>query len=602
MKLNLIATIFVETGMLLATVPVDTTAFILPEVKTRSRLLHPLSSLRTSVTAEIEQDHYDAIVIGAGMSGLVAGTVLAKQGRRVLMLEKQPIPGGVTTNFRRKDYRFEVSTHMMIGCETGDTADLFKEIDVIPGKDIQFAELDTFFHFKNATCDGEDFQLWVDLTKHIETLVKSFPDQEAGIREFYQKYLPVYELMTGLEHREGIQCLLFILQNLSALPTLFRLHGKTIADILDPLISDPSCRFIMSIFGGFLGLHYAENDALLVIMAIFGMHREKPYYPIGGSGRLSKTIATKFQEYHGDLRLNTLVDSIIFKNGKAMGVRAITGKNAEFEAYSDCIISASDLSSIVSNLSPPGVWPRHYVENIVSRTPGPSLVVAWVGLNVDLKQQGIKDYELLWLANPAQSREEFDALVSSADYSDLPAYGATIYSNIDPTCCPPGKSVVVTLFPASYEAFERTLGPDGKRGKAYRSLKNQTKDQLVSTIAKALDIPNIADHIEVIEVGTPVTINRYTGHRGGAFIGWRLSARQGIFSLLPLQTPINNVFACGQWAGKGIGVSGVMKTGREAGKMAESYLKRKGVARSWIGNENGDQSLVEKMATTRERE
>ena len=46
-------------------------------------------------------NHYDRIIIGAGHNGLVAAAYLAKQGKRVLVLERRSIVGGslVTESF-----------------------------------------------------------------------------------------------------------------------------------------------------------------------------------------------------------------------------------------------------------------------------------------------------------------------------------------------------------------------------------------------------------------------------------------------------------------------------------------------------------------------
>ena len=70
--------------------------------------------------AQIEDiGSFDVIIIGAGMGGLVAGTALVDKGYRVLIVEKHIIPGGYTTNFERKDFTFEVSTHLLNGCGPG---------------------------------------------------------------------------------------------------------------------------------------------------------------------------------------------------------------------------------------------------------------------------------------------------------------------------------------------------------------------------------------------------------------------------------------------------------------------------------------------------
>ncbi|HQP31509.1 MAG TPA: NAD(P)-binding protein, partial [Deltaproteobacteria bacterium] len=49
----------------------------------------------------------DAIVIGAGMGGLMCGNFLARAGLRVLMLEHNHQPGGLMAGFRRKGFYFD---------------------------------------------------------------------------------------------------------------------------------------------------------------------------------------------------------------------------------------------------------------------------------------------------------------------------------------------------------------------------------------------------------------------------------------------------------------------------------------------------------------
>jgi len=49
-------------------------------------------------------EKYDAIIIGAGLGGLTAGAKLAKEGKKVLLIEQHTIPGGCATTFKRKDF------------------------------------------------------------------------------------------------------------------------------------------------------------------------------------------------------------------------------------------------------------------------------------------------------------------------------------------------------------------------------------------------------------------------------------------------------------------------------------------------------------------
>jgi prolycopene isomerase len=149
---------------------------------------------------------------------------------------------------------------------------------------------------------------------------------------------------------------------------------------------------------------------------------------------------------------------------------------------------------------------------------------------------------------------------------------ATIYSNIDPSCCPPGKSVVATMVPARAERFEQALGEGGHRGRAYKALKDGLMPQLLEKMERALGIQDLERHAEVLSLATPVTIERFTENRGGAYVGWRSSADQ-MMKNIPQQSPVANLFLCGHWVEPGGGVSNVMQGGVNAAELAEQYLK-----------------------------
>ena len=60
---------------------------------------------------------YDVIIVGAVNGGLSAAAYLAKEGRKVLVLEKHNLPGGCATSFRRGRFEFEATLHEM--CQMG---------------------------------------------------------------------------------------------------------------------------------------------------------------------------------------------------------------------------------------------------------------------------------------------------------------------------------------------------------------------------------------------------------------------------------------------------------------------------------------------------
>jgi phytoene dehydrogenase-like protein len=129
---------------------------------------------------------YDVIIIGSGMGGLIAGNALARMGHSVLMVEKHTIPGGYTTNFERKDYRFEVSTHLLNGCEPGGA--IYEILEHIDAQDeVEFIKLDTLIHWRDRA-RGTDVRLPVALDEYVNVLAKLYPHGEKGIRGFYAAY------------------------------------------------------------------------------------------------------------------------------------------------------------------------------------------------------------------------------------------------------------------------------------------------------------------------------------------------------------------------------------------------------------------------------
>lgn len=73
--------------------------------------------------SKVKDDQYDTIVIGSGIGGLSAASMLAQHGQRVLVLEQHYVAGGACHTFSRKGYSFGTGIHYV-----GDAGEL------LPGK------------------------------------------------------------------------------------------------------------------------------------------------------------------------------------------------------------------------------------------------------------------------------------------------------------------------------------------------------------------------------------------------------------------------------------------------------------------------------------
>ena len=83
-----------------------------------NEVLNPVNFFHSVPAGDIKPI-YDTVVIGAGMAGLTAAALLAKDGRSVLVIERNYLPGGCSSSYYRKGYVFESGATTLVGLDAG---------------------------------------------------------------------------------------------------------------------------------------------------------------------------------------------------------------------------------------------------------------------------------------------------------------------------------------------------------------------------------------------------------------------------------------------------------------------------------------------------
>ena len=125
---------------------------------------------------------YDAIVIGAGIGGLASAAAFARQGFKVLVLEKHNKPGGYATVFKRPGgFTFDASLHSTTVGERDGVHNLIpgfpeiKDVTFVPHTDVWRAVYpDDDIRFPARNVPGV-----------IRLLTDRFPDEQAGIQGLF---------------------------------------------------------------------------------------------------------------------------------------------------------------------------------------------------------------------------------------------------------------------------------------------------------------------------------------------------------------------------------------------------------------------------------
>ena len=357
---------------------------------------------------------YDVIVIGSGMAGLMAGNGLVEKGYSVLMLEKHAIPGGYTTNFERKGFRFEASNHVVNGCEPGGMT--YEQLAKIGAQDrVEFIKIDSFGRMVDETRGTDCERPWA-VDEHVDMLVKLFPAEEDGIRRYYEKYEAMATALLA-SYRVGADQDAELLGKLAeAAQEFMALKSRKAKHVLEESFSDPELIRLMTAIGsGFLGTSYEEVDAAMLVMCdmVFRVNGGDAYYPKGGSGRMSQVVADHFQERGGRLLLKRGVTEIEFSGGRATGVIARKREHEYLSASARCVVCASDLTALVNQLCAEGTFPAEYVKSVNQRVPGISAVILFVGLDIDVRDRGITGGKIGRIWGEERSQALFDEVARS---------------------------------------------------------------------------------------------------------------------------------------------------------------------------------------------
>lgn len=502
-----------------------------------------------------DQKGWEVVIIGAGAGGLSAGATLSRAGVKTLILEQHDKPGGFMTAFERGDYRFEVSLHMIDGLDPGGwTRALFEELGILDRvQPIRFDPLYRSVH--------PDFTIDVpaDLDAYLEILKNRFPHEAEGITELFQAIMRMGDDVDGLS-RIMSQSLPVRMLQYPLVPfrhwDFVKNRNTTLKDFVARYISDPQAKSVILQLSTFSGVPPSRSPAVLSAVMLASYHRYGVYHFVGGSQAVSNALADVIRENGGEVRLNTRVEKILLRNGKAVGVRTKDGE----EIYADYVISNADGYHTYMKLVGEEHLKPKYVEYVKSLEPGVSVTEVFLGLDLDLEEIGLGDVGEIFYC-PTYDIEDMYKSVQTMDVEKMNLLIA-FFSNTDPTCAPPGKSVVVLCTGGAYDWENRWRIDDGID--AYHKLKEEVADRLIK-VAEPM-VPGLRDAIEEMEIGTPLTMERYTSNYRGSIIGWAPTPEQSMLNRMKQQGPIDNLFLVGAWTFPGGGQSACLMSGNAAAK------------------------------------
>lgn len=481
---------------------------------------------------------YDVIIIGAGIGGLTCGAALAKAGRKVLICEQNPRPGGYVTSFKRKGFIFDgglqsftssgIVFHILKQLGLYDkvrfaradyriiTPDINIKLNSLPQVSVEFKRA-----FPQAQSELEGY------FNEIKTLVKPF-------QKMYGK--PVPPLLSGF--RKALTMLSFPITNLGFVKNVRQYEGKTSLDLIDRHITDSRPRHILRSLG------YPVMSAMMT-GGMWYSWLDDYWYPIGGMQKFANLFANLVEENGSTISLGTKVDQVIVGDGMAKGVKLVDGR----EIHSKFVVSNVDWKQTFATLIKREYLDEQFVARIEKAAVSESMFCVYLGTDLDPSLFEGLAHHIFYFPAYGPSFPEKD--INDPDFFKRCGMEISIPSIVDDSLAPQGKSVVTLTTFAPYDYLGRWKTEGGQRTEAYRRLKEKVADQLIATAEGV--IPDLSKHIVVKEIATPLTYERYTLNTHGASVGWNWNPRYALTkeyasSVGSLRTPIKNLFTVGHWS------------------------------------------------------
>lgn len=474
---------------------------------------------------------YDAVIIGAGIGGLISANLLARAGLRTLLVEQHYMIGGYCSTFRRAGFTFDAGTHFypLLGNPETLTGRLLAELGVRTGW-VKMDPVDTF-HFP----DGSRFAVPADFDTYLAKLKAAFPGESAALDEFFRVVREVYLL--GLLHY-------FRGKPLAQLEKLATYRGLSVRQALDSFFLDPKLKLLLTAdcahWGSPPGSTSFVFDSMLRLSYFLGN-----YYPERGSQAFADDLARCFEERGGHVLTSTLARRIVIEGGTARGVELEilrgSGHGARHTVRSGVVISNGDLLHTLEHLVGPENLPPGAVEQVRSLRPTYPCFLIHLGLE-DIPDDVLEEAQgYYW--------DGWDMDEVGRGSLRCKVFVPTLY---EPAMAPPGKKIIIVqkVLDMDYESIDDWVGHK-------RQIERLALDHLERLI------PGITKKIVVSTSASARTSWRFTLNQRGAMLGWEMSPEQLGEGRPGITTPVRDLYLVGHWTRPGGGITPVIVSAQQ---------------------------------------
>ena len=429
------------------------------------------------------------IVIGAGISGLSAAIYAQRSGFDVTLCEQHSIAGGMCTSWKRKGYLFEGAVHWLTGSSPKTQINqLWKETGALNW------QVPVILHERFSAVEWEDktVTIYRDIEKTVKHFLEISPEDKKQINILQKDVTRFSEFEIPVTDIKGVKAanpkrmkFSTLLKMLPALPRLGKLSKITCNDYAIQFKHPGIQKALKSIVPDYF-------TAVALIVTLGTINTGDGGYPEGGSLAMVERMVKTFKDLGGSLLLNTKVKRVKIVNNVAVGV---TLKD-ETELNADAVIVAQETIAALDRLFETPLQDK-WLANLRKNAKSEVCTFISMGIKCVLPEPIIPAWEL---DEPIEHAGKTETHLCFYNNSGHKGYA------------PKGASVLTTAFGGDTYDFWKKAKEEGR----YEEEKQTLADKICRAVCKKF--PQAQDNIEVIDIATPLTYERYTGAYHGSYM------------------------------------------------------------------------------------
>lgn len=509
---------------------------------------------------------YDTIVVGGGIAGLTATAYLARDGQKVLLIEKNKDLGGLVNSFSRNGFHFDAGVRALESA--GIILPMLKDLNI----EIEVVKSPVSLGIENEILQVENIE---SLEKYKDFLKKFYPTSGAEIDEVVKT---IRKIMKYMDVLYGIENPIFKdLKNdkeylfkklLPWLPRFLMTVGKInrmqfpVEDYLHSLIKNPSLRDIIS-------QHFFKNTPTFFALSYFSLYLDY-FYPKGGVGKLSDAMRDKIMELGGEIKTETLVASV------SPDKRTVTDDKNISYSYKN-LIWAADLKTLyriadTQNLSAEVKAKfEHTKAKMLQKKGGESVFSLFLQVDAALEsfadiahghffytpsRQGLGEthrQELQDLLHNFTNIGKREVLGWLDKFISLNTFEISIPGLKDKDLAPNGKTGVIISFLADYELFKKVEDAGW-----IDEFNAEIESRVIKVLAESV-YPMLKDKVMDRLIFSPLSVHNRVASSEGAIVGWEFQKNMPVINQIQIAdravfTPLPGIYQAGQWAYSPAGV------------------------------------------------